>query len=193
MNIALVGIMQNEAAIVDQWIAGVRFCGLAFSEVLVVDGGSRDNTSDRLRAAGVKVLTRPVDGDFAAQRNFACSQVTADWILEVDADEIVSEPLVAATYAICIDAERDGVDVFGIPRLNFIDGALVASPGAQGLDYQYRLHRNTCRWEGRVHEELRGGVRNRVELRIQDGRFLVHSKSTARHEARNDFWRVLER
>lgn len=190
MTVALLAIMLDEALYVRRWISAVKRVPDAFDSVLVVDGGSVDGTPNVLREFGVPVVKRTFPRDFADQRNFALSLVETDWVLEVDADEVPSVPLLAGCRTIATDADEAGVDVVGVPRLNFIDDALVAGTGHRGLDYQYRLHRARCCWRGAVHEEV-VGYRERVELRLEDGHFLTHDKTSARHEVRNAHYKTM--
>lgn len=191
MSLGLMAIMLNEVAYVDRWVAAVQAVPGTFDQVVVVDGGSTDGTADRLRDLGMPVVVRSFAGHFADQRNFGIQQCTTDWIFEVDADEIPSRPLLAGLRAISDDAERSKVDCCGIPRINLIDGVIGPGPGDRGLDYQYRLHhRCGCQWRGAVHEEITG-YRARVELRIEDGHFLLHDKTSARHVERNEYYWTL--
>jgi hypothetical protein len=50
-------------------------------------------------------------------------------------------------------------DCFGFARKNFIDGVQTQIYP----DYQYRLFRNYCYFEGKVHEQIRG-FNNRTEV-----------------------------
>lgn len=187
MKLSLVSIMQDEAALVEQWAAHAK--RLQADEVVVVDGGSTDETVSLLQTSGIRVISNPFQGDFAAQRNFALEQVSGDWILELDADEALSEPLRGGLRDICEGATVDNVAVIGIPRITFHDGELASGAGTHGLDYQYRLHRRGLHWEGRVHEELKG--KPRVELDLDEGHFIVHRKALARHTARNVYYKTL--
>ena len=69
-------------------LASVAFC----DEVVVVDSGSRDRTVELAREAGARVIEHPWHG-FGVQRNVALDNATADWVLEVDADERVTPRL----------------------------------------------------------------------------------------------------
>jgi glycosyltransferase involved in cell wall biosynthesis len=64
------------------------------SQVIVVDSGSTDRTVEIARRMGAEVVRRDFD-DFASQRNWAMHHpsVNNDWVLFVDADHWVSEPL----------------------------------------------------------------------------------------------------
>lgn len=184
VRLSLLAIMQDEASIVPRWVAGIRRIPDAVDEIVVVDGGSVDGTVAALEAEGICATVRPLVGDFAAQRNFGVSLCRGEWIFELDADEIPSAPLLAGLRQIAADADGSQVDVVGVARLNFHDGVLQPGPGADGLDYQYRLHRRHCVWHGRVHEEVVGHL-GRVEKALRDGHFIEHRKSAARFAERN--------
>jgi glycosyltransferase involved in cell wall biosynthesis/Flp pilus assembly protein TadD/GT2 family glycosyltransferase/ferredoxin len=59
-------------------------------EIVVVDTGSSDRTMDIAKVFGAKVIEVPWEGDFAAARNVYLKHATADWILVLDADEVVA-------------------------------------------------------------------------------------------------------
>jgi glycosyltransferase involved in cell wall biosynthesis len=64
------------------------------SEVVVVDGGSRDDTEAVARAHPlVRYVHRPWDGHFGRQKNCSLAHATGDWILHLDTDERVGERL----------------------------------------------------------------------------------------------------
>ena len=55
----------------------------------MVDSGSTDETVDKARALGARVLHNDWPG-FGPQKQFAEQQATHDWVLCLDADEWVS-------------------------------------------------------------------------------------------------------
>lgn len=61
----------------------------AFDEFVLVDTGSKDRTVEIAESFGAKVLHRAWDDDFSAPRNLGLQSATGDWILVLDADEIV--------------------------------------------------------------------------------------------------------
>ncbi len=78
----------NEADRIEACIDSLAFC----DEVLVVDSGSTDDTRQRARAKGARVLEHAFDG-YRAQKAFAVAAARHDWVLCLDADERVTAPL----------------------------------------------------------------------------------------------------
>jgi len=68
-------------------------------EVLLVDSGSTDRTIEIAQSLGAKVVYRAWDNDFSAQRNFALEHVKTEWVLYLDADEIMNDAMVQAVKA----------------------------------------------------------------------------------------------
>lgn len=60
-------------------------------EMIVVDTGSLDRTGKIAGAFGAKVFDFPWTGDFSAARNYSLSKAAGDWILVLDADEVISQ------------------------------------------------------------------------------------------------------
>jgi len=59
-------------------------------EIIVVDTGSTDRTKEIATAFGTKVFEISWRDDFSEARNFALAKATCDWILVLDADEIIA-------------------------------------------------------------------------------------------------------
>jgi glycosyltransferase involved in cell wall biosynthesis len=88
-------------------------------EILVVDSFSTDRTVDIIRSHPVRLEQREYFGS-AAQKNWALDRVTHDWVLIVDADERVTEPL--AREILTILAAEPAANGFSIRRENvFVD------------------------------------------------------------------------
>src|SRR5690348_15599216 len=88
--ISVVILTMNEAANLPRCMDGVSFS----DDVLVLDSGSSDDTCAIAQARGARVMSRPFDS-FALQRNFAMDSggLRHDWVLHVDADEVVRPEL----------------------------------------------------------------------------------------------------
>ena len=123
-------------------------------EVIVVDAESQDKTAAIAREATDHVIVRPWPG-FAAQKNFGLDRATGDWVLSLDADEIVS-PALREEIAGILAGSGAAVDGYAVPRRNVFWGRWVRHGGLYP-DWQVRLFR---RGRGRfadlaVHEAIR--------------------------------------
>jgi (heptosyl)LPS beta-1,4-glucosyltransferase len=149
-SLACVVITKNEEANIQECLASVMWA----REQIVVDAESTDRTVEFARAAGAKVFVRPWPG-FGAQKNYGMDQALLEWILIVDADERVPEPLQVEILS-RITAWKHGDPVaYEIPRKNYFYGGWVRHAGVHP-DYQIRLfRRGSARYNDvPVHENL---------------------------------------
>jgi glycosyltransferase involved in cell wall biosynthesis len=128
-------------------------------EIVVVDAESEDKTVAIAQEFTDRVVVRPWPG-YAAQKNTALDLATGDWVLSLDADEVVSPELRAEiARVLAADGPADG---YTVPRRNIFWGRWVRHGGLYP-DRQLRFFR---RGRGRfvaraVHESVR--VEGRVE------------------------------
>lgn len=168
-SIGLAMIMQDERVHVPATIA--QFYHVV-DDIVVVDGGSEDDSIEWAERMGARVIKRPFDDDFSAQKNFAIENLTTDWVYLHDPDERLEPTLLEILpmltsmegqrflmRADIIPPNEKFFDCFGIPRKNFIDG--VQTPVYP--DYQYRFFLKYCRFEGAVHEKITN-FNNRTEI-----------------------------
>jgi len=59
-------------------------------EIVIVDTGSTDRTKEVAKAFGAKIYDFEWTDDFSEARNFSLAKTTGDWILLLDADEVIS-------------------------------------------------------------------------------------------------------
>jgi glycosyltransferase involved in cell wall biosynthesis len=91
--LSVVIITHNEEANIGRTIASVQpLVAEGKGEIIVVDSGSTDRTVEIAKSFGAKVFIEDWDG-YAAQKNSAIDKATGAWILSLDADEEVEEPL----------------------------------------------------------------------------------------------------
>lgn len=104
-------------------------------DIVLVDCGSRDETLAIAHRFGARTLHRDWAG-FGAQKQFAVEQARHDWVLVLDADEVLlPEGRAALRGALDGDALPAG---FVLPRRNFLHGRRIRF-GDWGRDRVLRL------------------------------------------------------
>lgn len=88
-SISAVIITKNEEKILAECLASICWV----DEIIVLDSGSTDKTIAIAKQAGAKVFINNDWPGFGKQKQLAQSYATKDWILAIDADEVVSEKL----------------------------------------------------------------------------------------------------
>jgi len=73
-------------------------------EVVIVDSGSKDDTVEKAKSLGAKVYFNPWDG-YGPQKRYAEDRATHDWILNLDADEVITDDLVREIELLMRSAE----------------------------------------------------------------------------------------
>ena len=76
-------------------------------EIVVIDSGSTDATEAICRSYGVKFIQHDFEG-YVEQKNFAVSQCAFEYILSLDADELLSEELKESISEIKNNWDKDG-------------------------------------------------------------------------------------
>ena len=80
-------IVKNE----EETIARALTCVKKFAdEIIVADTGSTDKTADIAASHGAKVYAFEWKDDFSAARNFAFSKATCDYVMWLDADDVIN-------------------------------------------------------------------------------------------------------
>ena len=82
-------------------------------EVLVVDSGSTDRTEEIARAHGARFLYNKWK-NISAQKRFAQNQCHNDWVLSLDADEVLSDALIAEIIALKAMGDVSSLDVYRV-------------------------------------------------------------------------------
>ncbi len=119
-------------------------------EIVVVDMHSDDRTIEIAREYTDRIHLHPRMGYADPARQFALDQASHDWVLVVDADELV--PLALSERLLAI-AASEPFDAVLIPHRNYIFGRLMAGSGWAPLqDMHVRFFKKTMMSYGnRVH------------------------------------------
>ncbi len=136
-------IARNEADRIGRTIASVA--GLV-SEIIVIDSGSTDDTVAIAQAAGARVIFNEWPG-FGQQKRFGEEQCRYDWLLNIDADEVVSEELARDICALFAHATTPPLAVYGMRVSIVYPGHSKPRPFARD-HYCLRLYdRRRCRFK----------------------------------------------
>ena len=151
-------------------------------EIVVVDGGSTDDTREIAREftphVHVSDLLGPDrPGGFSDQRNFGVDKATGDWIFFLDADERATPGLAEEIRRRLLEGTDEGHTAYRMRRREHFFG--VYSPHTHGLSWMDRIvRRGEGRYNGRlVHE----GLVYTGTLGELQGEMLHFSKDTVAH------------
>ncbi|WP_201312520.1 glycosyltransferase family 2 protein [Dyella sp. EPa41] len=149
--LTLVVITYNEANSIARCLDSVPFA----AEKLVIDSGSTDDTIAIAQAHGARVVQQDWLG-FGAQRNFATTQCSHDWILALDADEYLSPELAAELERRLPELMASDNSAVILRRATIYMGAPMRwYLPSMGEKMARLFHRDRARWKDvRVHESL---------------------------------------
>ncbi len=143
-------IVRNEADRVERAIRSVE--GLA-DEVVVIDSGSTDGTVELCRSLGARVIFNPWPG-FGPQKRFAEDQASHDWILNLDADEWLSDAL-RAEIAALLETPLDPTRAFRMRQKLVYPKRETPAPFASFHNYVRLYNRATARFrDSLAHDEV---------------------------------------
>lgn len=144
--LSLCMIVKNESDVIERCLKSAK--GIV-DEMIVVDTGSVDNTREIAEKEGALVFDYQWNNDFATARNYAKEKATGEWIIQLDADEFLTE------------TSREDI-------LKEIDNAIEYALNVRIMNYddatdsyvmhQYpRIYRNVpeIKYHYRIHEQLR--------------------------------------
>ncbi|MDX9703223.1 MAG: tetratricopeptide repeat protein [Candidatus Auribacterota bacterium] len=162
MKLSICMIVKNEQAFLDSCLMSLA---LYADEIIVADTGSYDNTIETAKKYTPYVFEYQWNDDFAAARNTVMAKATGDWILVIDADEIISLQDHNKIRDMLKNSMADGYrfakrkyfrDAVGLSGWTPCIGEYPEEKGYPGYipEWQVRLFRNdpVIRFEGHVHE-----------------------------------------
>ena len=140
VSISLVIPSYNRGNLIGETIDSALAQSLAFSEIVVVDDGSTDNTAQVLASYGDKIrVVQLVNGGVQRARNSGVAVATGNYITLCDSDDLLSpqfvekttgylqeHPATDAIYCnfITFNKSGNGADKFSLAPAGFFNGAL---------------------------------------------------------------------
>lgn len=147
----------NEEKNLESCLVSVRSIS---DEIVVVDGGSSDQTVAIAEKFTTKIIETSNPPIFHINKQKALDACTGDWIFQLDADEIVTkelqEEILRITNHACLPARQESrINGYFIPRKNYFWGHWMKK-GGQYPDYVIRLvRRGKARFPCKsVHEQI---------------------------------------
>jgi len=124
------------------------------ADIVVVDGGSTDDTVALARDAGARVMTDGPRG-IGEQRNAGIAVARHEWVFALDADERIGPELAHEMMALQADG-RATHEAYRVKRRNAFHGRVLRR-GHWGNDWVVRFARREFRYGGSaVHPGLQG-------------------------------------
>lgn len=120
-------------------------------EIVVIDGFSADATVSICKEYGARIIQRRFES-FDKERNAGIENAAGDWVLQLDADDVVTEGMRKAVEKISV-SEESRYSAYKFRRQNFFLG----KPMRHGGWYHYSAHffkKGKAYYRGIVHETL---------------------------------------
>jgi hypothetical protein len=135
--------------------------------------------------------------DFKNQLNDSCISYEADYIVQLDADEMVTKKFVKNIKDI-IKENMDNTDLIYLPRINKVDGITkwhvvkwnwnMDSLGRINYpDYQGRVYKSNLRWINKIHERI-DCPKEKIAYLDDEDYAILHYKTIERQEQQNTFY-----
>lgn len=125
-------------------------------EIIILDSGSQDNTLEICRHYTQNIFSTDWSG-FGIQKNRALDKAQGQWVLSIDADEVLSPGLIEEIKQIILKAEHR-YDAYAMKRISFFCGKKIRY-GDWGRDKVLRLFRRLPYIQftpAIIHENLNG-------------------------------------
>lgn len=126
----------NEAQNIERCLRSINDIA---DEIIVVDGESTDDTVKIARKLGARLISTTNKAMFHTNKQMAMDEATGEWVLQLDADEVVDDELRKEIALIKIKGSDKAA--YFIRRKNFFLGRFLTK-GGQYPDMVIRLYRN---------------------------------------------------
>ena len=204
MKISYAILTHNEGEYIAELLTLLKTYKRDVDEIVIVDDHSNDEKTKFILNDFkdlIKLEYRTFDGDHT-QKNYLNSLCTGDYILQLDADELVKPEFIEMLPQMLED--NNEIDLFIMPRINTVEGLTpeyiakwrwnVNEKGWVNFpDHQMRLYRNCnwVEWDGLLHSKVQGH-KTYVFLPSEELFCILHPKQLERQVAQNDLYDKIE-
>lgn len=164
MSISAIILTKNEEENIERCLESISWC----DEIIVVDDYSQDDTLERIKnyesrikEKNIKIYKRKLNEDFATQRNFGLEKASGEWVLFIDADEIITKELDREIIkTIQNPAIADICMGYLIKRKDYFLGKWLKYGETANIKLLRLARKDAGKWQGKVHEvwKLEGPV-----------------------------------
>jgi glycosyltransferase involved in cell wall biosynthesis len=176
-TLSVIVITKNETHNIQACLEAVAFA----DQCVVLDSGSSDNTCELARTIGAEVTQSDDWQGFGVQKNRAVALARCDWILSIDADEVVT-PALAEEIKAVLASNASTHQVYDFPRLSSYCGQYIHHSGW----YPDRIARLFKRGSAEFSDDL---VHERLITKFKIG----HLRGKLLHQSVTDFEEVLHK
>ena len=147
LTLSLCMIVRDEQEMLPRCLAAIKD---AVDEIVIVDTGSTDRTVEIARSFGARVIEQAWTGSFSDARNTSFDAATGDWVMYLDADEVLVQDDVDKLRAV---TGRTWREAFYLVETNYTGEV---GDGTALTHNALRVFRNRpeYRFEGRLHEQI---------------------------------------
>ncbi|MEA2178267.1 MAG: hypothetical protein QOG77_1564, partial [Solirubrobacteraceae bacterium] len=147
LRLSLCMIVKDEEEMLPRCLAAVRD---AVDELVIVDTGSTDRTRDIALEYGAKLIDFEWTGSFSDARNVSFDAATGDWLMFLDADEVLVEGDGERLRALTGQTWREAFYLLETNHTGTLEDGTAVTHNA------LRVFRNRpgLRFEGRIHEQI---------------------------------------
>jgi tetratricopeptide (TPR) repeat protein len=160
LTISLCMIVRDEESMLPQTLDAVAE---HVDEIVIVDTGSTDSTMDIARSYGANVIEAEWTGDFSAARNISFDAATSDWIVYLDADEVLAEGQGARLRELTGRVWREA---FFLVEHNHT-GDLEDGTSVHHNALRVFRNRPEYRFTGRIHEQIAHNIPGYLPERVE--------------------------
>lgn len=145
-NISCVIIIKDSVSTISKVLESLK----SFSDVVVYDNGSSDGSLDIIKNYSNVNLVQGKFLGFGPTKNLACSFAKHEWVLSLDADEVLSDEFIKNISILELNDEN----IYTILRQNYYRGTHVKHCWGNDIIVRLFNRTKTCFTDEKVHEKI---------------------------------------